>query len=251
MVSDDAILVGCCGFPIGRARYAREFDLVEVQQTFYQLPSPALAGKWRAEAPTHFVFTMKAWQLITHEPASPTYRRLKEPLSGPPEAYGRFQRTPEVERAWQRTLEVARALASPIVVFQCPARFRPEPGNVANLRRFFESAERDGVTFAWEPRGPWPEDLVAALCRELDLVHCVDPFAAEEAHGRIAYYRLHGIGGYRYRYTDEDLAALLDRCGQALRSGRRAVYVMFNNVFMLDDARRFLARARGGRSGRH
>jgi hypothetical protein len=31
-------------------------------------------------------------------------------------------------------------------------------------------------TYRREPRGPWPDDLVLALCRQLDLVHAVDPF---------------------------------------------------------------------------
>src|SRR3954469_21508206 len=40
-------------------------------------PPPALASKWRALAPASFQFCLKAWQLITHTPASPTYRKLK------------------------------------------------------------------------------------------------------------------------------------------------------------------------------
>jgi uncharacterized protein YecE (DUF72 family) len=36
--------------------------------------------------------------------------------------------------------------------------------------------------------------------------------------------RLHGIGGYRYRYSDEE---------------QKPVYVVFNNVYMPDDAERF------------
>jgi len=29
------LVVGCCGFPISLSRYARMFEVVEVQQTFY------------------------------------------------------------------------------------------------------------------------------------------------------------------------------------------------------------------------
>jgi len=32
------ILVGCCGFPVGREKYYKTFKGVEIQQTFYQLP---------------------------------------------------------------------------------------------------------------------------------------------------------------------------------------------------------------------
>ncbi|MDI3299633.1 MAG: DUF72 domain-containing protein, partial [Bacillota bacterium] len=64
------VQVGCCGFPEARELYYREFPLVEVQQTFYQLPRPATAERWRQEAPPGFLFAMKAWQLITHDPSS-------------------------------------------------------------------------------------------------------------------------------------------------------------------------------------
>lgn len=244
----ERVLVGCCGFPIRRDAYLAEFPVVEVQQTFYQLPTPATARRWREEAPAGFVFAMKAWQLITHTPASPTYRRLREPLTGPPEAYGWFRSTPQVDQAWRRTLEVALAMGARVVVFQCPASFRPTERNVADLRRFFRRAARDGLAFAWEPRGGWPPELVRDLCAELDLVHCVDPLVARETHGPFAYWRLHGIGGYRYRYTDGDLGALVDRYRESLAAGRSPVYVLFNNLAMLEDARRFRAML-GGASG--
>jgi uncharacterized protein YecE (DUF72 family) len=235
------VVVGCCGFPLGRRRYYTEFSAVEVQQTFYQLPRVETAAKWRAEAPQGFAFAMKVWQLVTHAPSSPTYRRLREPLTAGPEDYGWFRPTDAVREAWRRTVEVARALDSRVLVFQCPASFLPVAESVRNLRSFFRSAEREGRTFVWEPRGPWPATLVRDLCTELDLAHGVDPFTGPTLGGRIAYFRLHGRGGYRYRYTDKDLEALRARCTQELASGRRPVYVMFNNVAMLDDARRFRA----------
>lgn len=245
----ERVLVGCCGFPLARTRYAAEFPVVEVQSTFYQLPRPGTARRWRAEAPPGFRFAMKVWQLITHEPSSPTYRRLREPLAGPPEAYGAFRPTPEVREAWRRTLGVARELGAEVLVFQCPASFTPTDRHVSDLRAFLSGAPRDGFALAWEPRGAWPRDLVEELCREFDLVHCVDPFAAEEVPGPLAYYRLHGRGGYRYRYTDEDLAALRDRCRAALDRGAREAWAMFNNAAMLEDARRFRALLAGGVPG--
>ncbi len=236
-----AIVVGCCGFPLAKRQYYAEFPIVEVQQTFYQLPRVETATKWRAEAPPGFTFAMKAWQLITHAPSSPTYRRLREPLTGPPDAYGWFRPTDEVREAWRRTLAVARALECPLLVFQCPASFRPVADSVEHLRAFFRAAEREGRTFVWEPRGDWPAALVRELCAELGLAHGVDPFTGPTLGGAVAYFRLHGRGGYRYRYNDRDLEALFARCQAELDAGRRPVYVMFNNASMLDDARRLRA----------
>ncbi|HEX2294170.1 MAG TPA: DUF72 domain-containing protein [Actinomycetota bacterium] len=242
------VLVGCCGLAGRQADYYREFPVVEVQRTFYQLPRLSLAQKWRREAPDEFAFTMKAWQLVTHRCESPTYRRVTEELPGSAAAYGDFQDTYEVNAAWERTLDWARALEAPIVVFQCPKSFRPTVVSVRNLRSFFERVERAGIAFVWEPRG-WPGELVAGLCEELDLVHCVDPLVDETQWGAFAYHRLHGLPAYRYRYryTDEDLERIHAAAGAELDAGRDHVYVMFNNWWLHDDARRYVARYGGGR----
>ncbi len=239
------ILVGCCGFPVARSRYYGEFDAVELQDTFYQMPRPELAARRRQEADDSrpagdFVFTLKAWQLITHPATSPTYRRLREPLGEGDRAHcGFFRLTPPVRDAWERTMAVARTLRAPLLVLQCPPSFKPQPDHLSNLRTLLTSAPRDGLTLAWEPRGRWDEGLVRDLCHELNLVHCVDPFAASSQWGELAYFRLHGIGGYRYRYSDDELRRLREMCEEELAKGRRPVYVMFNNVYMLEDARRF------------
>ncbi len=227
------VWVGCCGFARRLEEYAQHLEAVEVQQTFYRPPQVRTAEAWRKRVPEEFVFTVKAWQLITHPPTSPTYRRLGQRIPADlADRYGSFVPTEEVAQAWARTLEVARALRARVVVFQCPASFAPTRQNVANLEQFFRTAPREGLRFVWEPRGRWPEDLVRRLCQELDLVHGTDPFVAESVHGAFRYYRLHGRAGYRYRYTDEDLRALRARCAED-------AYVMFNNVGMWEDARRF------------
>lgn len=81
-------------------------------------PKPETALGWRAKAPPDFEFTLKAWQLITHEASSPTYRRLTEKLSPAQlRRCGSFKPTDEVFRAWERTDEIARALRSRIIAF--------------------------------------------------------------------------------------------------------------------------------------
>jgi uncharacterized protein YecE (DUF72 family) len=220
---------------VARPRYFAALDLVEVQETFYQLPRPATVARWRAEAPAPFEFVLKAPQLITHEPTSPTYRRLRRPLSVQERArYGAFKPTAEVAAAWEATLVLARTLGSRVVLFQCPASFDPSPTHVRHLTRFFERAARDGLRFAWEPRGAWSDGRIRELCRRLDLIHCVDPFQRPSVWGEPAYFRLHGRAGYRYAYTREDLQELRDRV-RALG----AAYVLFNNLRMFEDARRF------------
>jgi uncharacterized protein YecE (DUF72 family) len=178
---------------------------------------------------------MKAWQLITHEPKSPTYRRLKAKI---PEAhqgrYGYFKPTEEVLAAWETTKKIADALESNVIVFQCPASFAPDSENMKNMKRFFSRIKRGTHILAWEPRGTWLPSAVASFCRDLDLVHVVDPFVASQAYGNIGYYRLHGRSGYRYKYTADDLYSL-----EELARKKKDCYVMFNNVHMYEDAAAF------------
>lgn len=229
--------VGCCGWPVGRAVYCRHLRLVEIQETFYNLPRLATAERWRAGAPEGFEFTLKAPQLITHEPTSPTYRRLRTPLAeGAKRRYGSFRPTAEVRAAWEATAALARAVGARVVLFQCPASFTPTPEHRRNLEAFFGEIDRGRLVLAWEPRGAWEDREVERLCRRLDLIHCVDPFQRRPVWGSPAYLRLHGKGGYHYRYSDAELAELAGIC-----RGFEAVYCLFNNTNMFEDAQRFLA----------
>jgi len=219
------------------ARYWERFRVVEVQKTFYRPPRPQTAERWRREAPQDGEFALKAWQLITHEPSSPTYRKAGKDFDpARKDRYGFFRDSEEVWEAWLTTRRIAAALQARVILFQCPARFTPTEQNIRNLTGFFSRVRGAGFRLAWEPRGQWPEDTVRELCRKFDLVHCVDPFTAQPLWGDFCYFRLHGLGGYRYRYTDEDLAGLRAR----IPAGKRC-YLMFNNVFMDEDARRFQA----------
>jgi uncharacterized protein YecE (DUF72 family) len=227
--------IGCCGFPVVKSKYAEHFQVVEVQQTFYEPPRISTLQNWRSLVPGNFEFTLKAWQIITHAAKSPTYRRLKTKLT--PEEYsqcGAFQSTPIVQRAWETTRACAEALSASLILFQCPASFTPAPKNIAQMRRFFSSIERRNLKLLWEPRGNWPAGLVLSLCRELDLVHVVDPFLARSVTPDFIYFRLHGGKDFKQIFSDEQL----QKVASLIPAGKPA-YVMFNNIKMWEDARRF------------
>ena len=233
------VRVGTCGFAESHERTFRDFGLVEIQQTFYQPPRPATARRWREEAPRDFTFTLKAWQLVTHDARSPTYRRLREPLS--PQQLGQagsFRWNPVTHMAWERTLETALALDAKAVLFQAPRSFGPTPENLRRMRTFFEKIPRHGLRLVFEPRGEgWTDRLLHPLLRELELVHGVDPFLRTPVGRGLRYFRLHGRPAYhyRYRYSDEELRQLRTRLSRAWPN-----LVLFNNDHMAEDARRFL-----------
>ena len=239
------IMIGTCGF--GRSKrpeYVTLLPVVEIQHTFYDPPQIKTLEKWRAEVPDDFEFTLKAWQMITHETSSPTYKRLKRPLTEKEtEEAGFFKPTDTVRKAFELTLECAEALGARTILFQCPARFQPLPENILNLKQFFSTIDRGDLNFAWEPRGKsWEDSVIREICDELDLWHCVDPFARPTVTPEKCYYRLHGIPRWRYTYEDDELMELV-----SLLPNDRLSYVFFNNITMKEDAVRFLMFVRESR----
>lgn len=232
--------VGLCGFTMAMADYPLHFPVVEVQQTFYEPPADAVVRRWLSSTPRGFEFTVKAWQLITHEGGSPTYRRLRRPLDATERAEcGAFRNTEIVRVGLTRSLECVRLLGATALLFQSPASFRPTPENVERMRTFFERtanpARPAGVRYLWEPRGPaWSKqrELAIQLCRDLGLVCVVDPFVDPPIPNAPAYFRLHGITGARHVYTDAELQRL------AAMTPPDA-YVLFNNIPRVADAKRF------------
>ncbi len=221
--------IGCAGFGEARGKYFREFNVVEVQQTFYRPVPLDTLKRWREEAPQGFEFTLKALQVITHPPYSPTYRRYRGER---PKEAGFFKPIKPVMEAWETTLKEAEALDARVIIFQLPPSFCPDDENMENMRRFFSTAKTSELLFGIEVRCKEWRGRVSQLCQEFGLFHVVDPFSWERECGGIKYFRLHGKGGYRYRFTEEDFALLKTLVD-------RDSYVIFNNIYALEDARRF------------
>lgn len=228
--------IGTCGFRTTKEAYAARLSTVEIQHTFYQPPMVKTLESWREQMPDGFEFTLKAWQLITHESSSPTYKRLRRTLTEKELAdAGAFRWKPIVKEAWNVTLESARALNARTVLFQCPAKFEPTKQNIKNFEKFFAGVDRGNLNFAWEPRGPaWSDETIKNLCTDLNLWHAVDPFARNTVTPDRCYFRLHGRIRWRYQYEDSELEELA-----AMIPSDKLAYVFFNNITMLDDAERF------------
>lgn len=243
------IRVGCCGWCVkgGRKEYCKVFETVEVQETFYKLPRAETAKRWRDEMLTDFIFNMKAWQAITHPPTSPTWRKSKLKISRSKIGkYGFLRPTEENLEAWEKTLEVAEAMDARIIVVQTPASFNYSRGNLENVGEFFSTIKRGTRLIGWEPRGDWRDhlDKVRSICMKHDVLHISDPFRCENVSvHNLRYYRLHGIGGkevnYSYKYTVNDFGKLVDLLKIEKEKGVEEVFVMFNNVSMMEDALNF------------
>jgi uncharacterized protein YecE (DUF72 family) len=235
----NAIKTGCCGFPVAQGKYYKTLNTIEVNQSFFQLPELKTAHKWAAQAPKGFEFIIKAWQLITHPCINSDYKRLTEKI---PESkrryYGNFSQTEEVMEAWRRTFEFGNILGAKIYLFQTPGSFRPNVDNITNLYKFFKAVNHGKLTFVWENKANWPHDTVIKICKDLNLVHCVDPFKEKSLAGHIRYYRLHGDYQekrivFDYKYTLKELDSILKFADKPLN------YFLFDNSTMWADCLQF------------
>ncbi len=242
------IYVGTCGWSVkgGKKEYYKYFNVIEIQDTFYRLPKKDTVKRWRDNAPQNFEFTLKAWQAITHPPTSPTWRRNnlkvgKEDFN----KYGFFRPTKEVFSAWEKFREIAKILKTRIIIFQTPPSFKYSKENINNIKEFFNSIKEDNFFFGWEPRGNWYENekVLRNLLIDLGIIHVVDILKRKPlVQTSIYYFRLHGLGkgevNYRYKYSEKDLQELREKIF-LLPENKKEIYVMFNNVYMFQDALRF------------
>ncbi len=265
--AEERVRVGCCGFPGGMRAYFETFDTVEIQQTFYRIVREDTLRRWREmgmerergrgrggeRSGKEFVFNIKASQLITHPPSSPTYRKSNIR----PSSSGFFRPTEDVRRGWEYTVRAAEVLGARYVVIQTPPSFVETEENIQNIEAFFENFENakpDGASFhvAIEFRKGWDPGTVKRLSEKHGFVICVDPFSENfgtylEMGARMGYFRLHGSPPgekmYRYRYTERDLAVLAEKIRAILDSGvspEGEVFVMFNNIHMRENALEFM-----------
>ncbi|HUJ80165.1 MAG TPA: DUF72 domain-containing protein [Nitrospiria bacterium] len=210
------------------AFYARHFDTVEINYTFYHLPKPQTYEKWKAAAPTGFLFAVKASRYITH--------------------ILRLQRSAE---AWARFLSGARTLGRRLgpILFQLPPSFRADH---ARLSRFLEVIRRgpgSSVQPVFEFRhSTWFTEATYELLRGAGAALCIahssrypcveEPPTAEAA--LFVYYRFHGPGElFASRYSDRELRVWARRIRFHQARGA-AVYVYFNNDvngYAVDNAR--------------
>lgn len=235
------IKIGCCGLGFSASQhfgenwkqkyssrlqaYATKFPVIEINTSFYRIPSLKVAKAWREEVDAvnkDFEFTLKVFQGITHADRFATRKSIQ----------------------WFNEMKkVARVLRSKILLFQSPASFKPTEQNLKKVEKFFRAIDRDKLKLAWEVRwqDSWPQSVVKTLFSKLKLNQCVDPFRFDFCYAKdFVYYRLHGMGTfsmYSYKFTDKDFKILKPK----LKS-RKPVYVLFNNVWMFEDALR-LARS--------
>jgi uncharacterized protein YecE (DUF72 family) len=219
--------------------YGRRFPAIELQSTFYRLPRVSTAERWRKIAP-NLVFTLKAFQGITHPADSPTWRRSRKELEGVDPAEVGFLRVSKfTRRVWEKTEQLAELLDAKAIVIQLPPKYDYSTKNVLRLREFLSTVSTERIPAVEFRHTSWFGRLheARAVVAPWDGIIVTDPLKMNPPNQPFQYYRMHGSDGlvnYRHRYTKEEL----ERLGRSVR-GKKA-YVFFNNLAMKEDAEGFL-----------
>ena len=149
------------GNPEKRLRfYSEHFPLVEVDASFYALPSERNAKLWAERTPDHFVFNVKAFGLMTHHAVNtkslpePIREMLPEDVASKARVYPRDLPPDALNAVWDMFAGALRPLVDAgklgAILYQFPQWFAASRDNVAYLR---ELAERSPAQPAIEFRG--------------------------------------------------------------------------------------------------
>lgn len=189
--------------------YLRDFRAVEVNNTFYHLPSVPVLESWRKAAPAGFRFGVKASRFITHN------KKLKEGAG----AFRRF---------FDRVGILGPRLGP--ILFQLPPRWNFDGGR---LEEFLASLPR-GPQYAFEFRDEsWFTADCYALLRKYRSGFCIyhgnGLHSPLEVTSRLVYVRFHGTRGrYGGTYPRRTLEKWADRMRVWAAEGRE-VWAFFNN----------------------
>ncbi|HEX5172015.1 MAG TPA: DUF72 domain-containing protein [Cyclobacteriaceae bacterium] len=189
--------------------YSLFFDTVELNSSFYHLPSQTTFRSWRENTPDHFLFSVKGSRYITH------MKKLKD-----------------VNDAVDKIIDHSQLLAEK----RGPILFQLPPGWNVNERRldsFLKILPR-GLPYAFEFRNhSWYDPIVYSLLEKYNCAFCIyelnGHLSPVTETGDFVYIRLHGPAGkYQGRYSNAALRIWRDRCREWVDAGKD-VFIYFDN----------------------
>lgn len=202
------------------AWYLRDFDTVELNNTFYHLPKESSFDNWRESVPSTFRFAVKGSRFITH------MIKLKDPERG-------------LDNFLPRAERLGRRLGP--ILWQLPPRWNV---NLERLELFLRALPRKH-RYVFELRNAtWMTDAVFELLHRYNAAFCIYELAGYhtpfELTANWTYIRLHGPTSSKYQgsYTDRQLDAWAERI-EGWRRKLDRVYVYFDNddsAYAVDNA---------------
>ena len=190
--------------------YARLFNTVELNNSFYHLPPATAFDSWRDTTPARFLFAVKGSRFITH------MKKLKDPESSTPKFFAGANRLEDK--------------LGP-VLFQLPPRWKVNP---ERLEEFLASIER-GHQYAFEFRDDsWHTREVYELLTQHDAALCIHDLGGKQSPLEITasftYIRFHGPTEAKYSgsYSEAQLKQWARRFDD-WRPKLKGIYAYFNN----------------------
>jgi uncharacterized protein YecE (DUF72 family) len=189
--------------------YASKFPAVEINRSFYRLPTEKAFADWRLQAPQDFIFAVKGSRAVTH------FKRL---LPG--------------AKSLKLLLDRSRALREHLgpILWQLPPTLKKDS---ERLQGFLQTLDRE-IRHAVEFRHPsWLSDDIFQLLNKYHVAQVALSSQAMpmclEITAKFTYVRFHGLaGGAAHDYTDQELrpwAKFLRTCtAQGL-----SAFAFFNN----------------------
>ena len=189
--------------------YATQFPTVEINLTFYRLPTLKMVQGWRDKAPAGFVYAIKGSRFITH---------MKKLLN-----------TRDALHEFFKCLEPLRRRVG-IILWQLPPFLTKD---VSRLDKFLQQLPAS-YDYAVEFRhASWLCDEVFAVLRRHRAAHVSVSSRAMPMElsvtGDLAYIRFHGLdAGAAHDYSRKELAPWAEHIQRQVRRNKR-VFVYFNN----------------------
>ena len=224
------------------AFYAEHFDTVEINSSFYRIPSPETATDWAARTPSGFEFSLKLYQKFTHPDM------FLEATGGDPADLGQG----DVDEFRAAIDPLARAGKLGVLLAQFPASFKNEPNTRGYLEWLLERFREYTVAVELRHRS-WSDDRDATLALLGSFNAAWTQIDEPKFRGSIRqnlvadpgaflYLRLHGRNAaqwwkhdksedrYNYLYSADELKPFSEIVEKATRQERKA-YVYANNHF--------------------
>lgn len=190
--------------------YLERFDTVEINNSFYRLPTAAAIEGWCRETPPEFCFAVKASRYITHN------KKLSDPASG-------------IEKFVNLVEKFERRLGP--ILFQLPPGWKL---NRERLESFLQALPRYH-RYAFEFRNEtWNVPEVYEVLHRYNAAYCIYELAGYHSPIQItadfSYVRLHGPGANKYQgdYSEATLRTWAKRI-KAWQKELKHIFVYFDN----------------------
>ncbi|MFH1245188.1 MAG: DUF72 domain-containing protein [Candidatus Omnitrophota bacterium] len=189
--------------------YARSFNTVELNNTFYHLPKETSVVEWYRRTPADFVFAVKASRFITHIKRLANFRD-------------------SLELFLNRAALLKEKLG--VVLYQLPPALKKDKERLAGFLRQLPPRGKNVIEFRHQS---WLDEEIFVLLEEFHTAYCIvsmpEFHPAVRATADFVYMRMHGRETlYGSRYSPDELKKCAGWIQGFLREGRD-VYVYFNN----------------------